>query len=259
MYNTEPKAAGKSLLLPPVWEPAGAAMFAGKPAFIIGGASSVGQYGAARPPIPQPSISHSAHPAIQIAKLAGFSPIITTASLHNTALLHALGATHVLDRHRAPADLLAALPALTRGAPLEFAYDAISLPDTQPLAYAALAPGGRLVIVLHDRIPAALKAAPESAGKVIAHTFGNVHAPDNRAFGEAMFAQLEGWLAKGVIKVRRGAARAPAYAPVPPSGGGPGWVPQKLTALFAAQQRRGAAEWAGRHSRRPGEDGGGQS
>lgn len=45
MYNTDPKAAGRSLLLPPCWEPEGAATFSGKPAFIIGGASSVGQYG----------------------------------------------------------------------------------------------------------------------------------------------------------------------------------------------------------------------
>ena len=32
---------------------------------------------------------------IQFARLAGFSPIIVTASLHNTELLRSLGATHV--------------------------------------------------------------------------------------------------------------------------------------------------------------------
>ena len=138
--------------------------------------------------------------AIQIAKLAGFSPIIATASLRNTPLLQSLGATHVVDRNLSPAEILASLATLTEGKPLEFVYDAISLPDTQPLAYEALSPGGRLVITLHDCIPAALKK--EDDGKTIAHAFGNVNAPPNRACGEAMFTQLGGWLAKGDIKVR---------------------------------------------------------
>ena len=38
------------------------------------------------------------HPAIQFARLSGFSTIIATASPQNTTLLKSLGATHVIDR-----------------------------------------------------------------------------------------------------------------------------------------------------------------
>ena len=65
-----------------------------------------------------------------MAKLAGFSPIIATASPRNAALLKSLGATHVLDRALPTDAALAELAKLTAGAPLGFAYDAISLADT---------------------------------------------------------------------------------------------------------------------------------
>ena len=211
LYSREPEAAGKSLALPPVWEPEGAAAFAGQPALVIGGASSVGQYGALLPfprPLhtlcmPSPLTRTYLPPAIQIAKLAGFSPIITTASPRNTALLESLGATHVLDRALAPAALLDAIAAITAGAgaPLALAYDAISLPDTQALAHAALGPRGRLVLVLHDRLPADARAQGARDGKAVVHAFGNVHAPGNRACGAELFAHLGDWLEKGVIKV----------------------------------------------------------
>ena len=42
---------------------------------------------------------------IQLSKLSGFNPIITTASLHNTDALKEIGATHVLDRNL-PSDAL---------------------------------------------------------------------------------------------------------------------------------------------------------
>ena len=47
---------------------------------------------------------------IQLAKLSGFSPIITTASLKNTDFLKSLGATHVIDRN---ADLPSSVKAIT--------------------------------------------------------------------------------------------------------------------------------------------------
>ncbi|KAI0661825.1 GroES-like protein [Cubamyces menziesii] len=169
-----------TLRLKPVWEESGTSEFAGKPVFIIGGASSVGQY------------------AIQIAKLAGFSPIIATASPHNTSLLTSLGATHVIDRSLSDEAILTKLPELTGGKPIELVYDAISLPETMPLAYQALAPGGGLVIVLADVIPAELKK--EGDEKRIAYVFGNVHSPENRACGVEMYKRLTEWLEKGIIK-----------------------------------------------------------
>ncbi|TFK82430.1 GroES-like protein [Polyporus arcularius HHB13444] len=179
LYNQDPNT-DKSLRFTPPWAEGGTTQFAGKPAFIIGGSSSVGQY------------------AIQIAKLANFSPIITTASAHNASLLTSLGATHVLDRVLPASTILAELPRLTEGKPIEFVYDAISLTDTQSLAYQAVAPGGAVVLVLPEVIPAELKK--EGDGKKVSGVFGNVHHPDNRKCGEELYARLTEWLEKGIIK-----------------------------------------------------------
>ena len=43
LYNHDPN--GKSVNFPAPWEEGGSTKFAGKPAFILGGSSSVGQYG----------------------------------------------------------------------------------------------------------------------------------------------------------------------------------------------------------------------
>ncbi|EEB92959.1 hypothetical protein MPER_08453, partial [Moniliophthora perniciosa FA553] len=58
----------------------------GKPVLVIGGSSSIGQY------------------ALQLLKFAGFSPIITYASGHQTKYLKALGASNVVDRTRVAVD-----------------------------------------------------------------------------------------------------------------------------------------------------------
>ncbi|TFK79449.1 GroES-like protein [Polyporus arcularius HHB13444] len=185
--NTDKSALGlrlpdthRSLRFTPPWAEGGTSQFAGKPAFIIGGASSVGQY------------------ALQIAKLANFSPIITTASPRNGSLLTSLGATHILDRTLPTSAILAELPKLTAGNPLEFVFDAIASADTQALAYQAVAPGGSVVVVLPENIPAALKK-PEDKKKV-SGVAGNVHFPQNRKCGEELFARLTEWLEKGIIK-----------------------------------------------------------
>ncbi|KAH9921196.1 GroES-like protein [Epithele typhae] len=180
MYHNNPNAKGRSLMLPPPWVPEGATMFAGKPIFILGGASSVGQY------------------AIQVAKLAGFSPIITTASPRNRELLRSLGATHVLDRALPDAAVLAELPRLTSGRPIPLVYDAISLPETQTLAYRALADGGGLVVVLPSEIPDGLRKAGD--GKTVAASYGSPYLAEHRAFGEEVYAWLGEWLETGVIK-----------------------------------------------------------
>ncbi|OSC97725.1 GroES-like protein [Trametes coccinea BRFM310] len=179
LYNQHPNYP-KTLRLKPIWEEGATVESAGKAALVIGGASSVGQY------------------AIQVAKFAGFHPIIATASPHNAIYLMSLGATHVVDRSLSHDQILSKLPELTGGKPIEFVYDAISLPETMPLAYQALAPGGALAIVLPDVIPAELKK--EGDNKRIAYVFGNVHAPENRACGVEMYKRLTEWLEKGVIK-----------------------------------------------------------
>ncbi|KAF8510033.1 hypothetical protein JB92DRAFT_2728841 [Gautieria morchelliformis] len=65
-------------LIPP-WEPTGKDKYKGQ-GMLIFGSSSVGQF------------------AIQLARLSGFSPIVVTASLHNSDLAKSLGATHLIDR-----------------------------------------------------------------------------------------------------------------------------------------------------------------
>ncbi|KAJ7442698.1 chaperonin 10-like protein, partial [Mycena galericulata] len=74
LLAAQPVGAG----LNPTFDPK--VSFAGQPAFVFGGSSSVGQY------------------AIQILKSLGYSTIITYASAKHTAHLKSLGATHVIDR-----------------------------------------------------------------------------------------------------------------------------------------------------------------
>ena len=139
--------------------------------------------------------------AIQIAKLSGYSPIITTASLHNEPLLKSLGATAVLDRKLPASTIISEVQKLAGGKPVEYVLDAISVTDTQLLAYDALAPGGTLIILLDEQIPTAKK---QQAGhsKRIVHGWGTAHVPENREIGVELFSRLTEWLRTGVIVVR---------------------------------------------------------
>ncbi|KAH9894859.1 GroES-like protein [Cubamyces lactineus] len=181
LYNHDPNSGTADLPAP--WEEGGTTACSGKPVFILGGASSVGQY------------------AIQMAKLSGFSPIITTASLHNETLLRSLGASHVLDRSLPPAEIKNEILKITKGKPIDLVYDAISLADTEPLAYDVLAPGGVLVIVLPDVIPAEFKK--EGDNKKVVLAMGNVHMPQNRKVGADLYAHLTEWLRTGKVVPNR--------------------------------------------------------
>ncbi|KAI0366170.1 GroES-like protein [Pilatotrama ljubarskyi] len=168
----------KSVALPAPWEEDASTQAIGKPILILGGASSVGQY------------------VIQVAKLSGFSPIITTASSYNEDLLKSLGATHVIDRTLSPAAILLELPKLTGGKPLDLVYDAVSLPETQSLGYDALAPGGTLLLVLPEAIPSEKKAGGD---KRVMTVLGNFYLPENRTLGAELYKRLTAWLKEGVV------------------------------------------------------------
>ena len=134
---------------------------------------------------------------IQYARLSGFSPIVTTASLHNTSLLKGLGATHVLDRNL-PADQLIAEATKIAGGPFEVVYDAVSLPDTLPVAYALTAQGGSLVVVL----PAdELQKKAKDDGKFVHNAQGLFVAPANHDIGRSLLDALPSLLESGDIKV----------------------------------------------------------
>ena len=88
-----------------------------------------------------------------------FSPIIATSSLKHTAFLKSLGATHVLDQVLSLETILAEVAEITKGMPLEYAYDSVSDKSTQCMVYEALASGGGLVsvfpnseVLLTDRV-----------------------------------------------------------------------------------------------------------
>ncbi|PCH39325.1 GroES-like protein [Wolfiporia cocos MD-104 SS10] len=164
----------------PPWEENGSGRYAGQPIVIFGGASSVGQY------------------VIQVAKLAGFSPIITTASLTNADYLRGLGATHVLDRKLSAEQLKAQVSSIT-SASIQIVYDAISEADTQVAAYDLVSSGGTLVLVLANSIP----ESKRTSDRKIVNVFGNVNAPDNRATGASLYKQLTRLLENGSIKPNR--------------------------------------------------------
>jgi len=171
LYAQQPE--GLAYLAP--WEEGGRGKYAGQPIVIMGGASSLGQY------------------AIQLARLSGFSPIITTASLHNSELLSSLGATHVLDRKLSTAALKEAIANIT-SIPITLAFDAVSLPDTQQTAHDILTAGGILTTVTPPVV------ANKSDDKVVQLVQGWFHPPQNREMGKRFMSVLTQWLADGTIK-----------------------------------------------------------
>ncbi|GLB40684.1 putative alcohol dehydrogenase GroES-like domain [Lyophyllum shimeji] len=89
----------------------------------------------------------SADRVIQLARLSGFSPIITTASSKHADYLKSLGATNVLDRSLSLESLQAEIKKLTN-TPVDIVFDAISSKETQQTGHDLLVPGGHLVTVL---------------------------------------------------------------------------------------------------------------
>ncbi|KAF8138741.1 chaperonin 10-like protein [Boletus edulis] len=170
-YAEHPRGIG----LTPPFETGGLGKYANQPIVIMGGACSIGQYG------------------IQLAKLSGFNPIITTASPKNQDLLHSLGATHVFDR-KLPANALKDQVTNVINAPIRYIFDAVSLPETKYAAYNLLAPSGTLALV-HNFFP-----ENEAKQKKILMVYGSFHIPENRALGVKFATALTTWLAEGKIK-----------------------------------------------------------
>ncbi|CAE6465719.1 unnamed protein product [Rhizoctonia solani] len=119
----------------------------GKPLLILGGSSSVGQFG-------KHTFANAFHlhlnygAAIQLARIAGFSPIVTTASSQHAEFLKSLGATHVFDRNADVRTLHSVF-----STPVALVFDTVSEEGTQLLAFDVLtAPspvsGARLIVLL---------------------------------------------------------------------------------------------------------------
>ena len=134
-----------------------------------------------------------------MAKLSGFSPIITTASLHNADFLRSLGATHVVDRKLPPEKLKEEVRAIAADKPLDVIFDAVGVPETQLPAYELLAQGGTLALVLYPAIPAERIDPGKRAFKV----WGESMFPEeNRIAAARFYKKLPAWLEEGAIKVR---------------------------------------------------------
>ena len=140
---------------------------------------------------------------IQLARLSGFSTIVTTASPRNAEWLRQLGATHVLDRNLSEATLQAEVKKAVPE-PFEIIYDAIGVPETQNFTVDLLAPGGTLALVLEP----AIKAERLISGEQVFQVHGNLNVPANRALGTSLFSRLPDLLRDGAIKVSLSATDA---------------------------------------------------
>ncbi|KAL0570055.1 hypothetical protein V5O48_011910 [Marasmius crinis-equi] len=135
----------------------GRVQFTGQPAVVIGGATSVGQY------------------AIQLLKFAGFSPIVTYASIHHTEFLKSLGATHVLDRKTIAIDEVPAEVKKITDEPVKIIYDA------------------------KKRVTPHSQTDPVES-KPIHNTSGDLHVESARPFGRVLSKNLTQFLEDGTIK-----------------------------------------------------------
>ncbi|EIW83024.1 GroES-like protein [Coniophora puteana RWD-64-598 SS2] len=170
LYQPPPLGLGYQ----PLWE-GGRGKYQGLPILIIGGSTSVGQY------------------AIQLVKLSGFHPIITTASLHNRKHLESLGASHVLDR-KASLDTLAAEIKNITNIPLDVVFDTFASPETQKAGYDLLSPEGCLV-----RVQPQAFEPDEGSKKRILGVVGTVYENENREYGEKLFSNVTQMLVDGDI------------------------------------------------------------
>lgn len=143
-----------------------------------------------------------------MAKLSGFSPIITTSSSHNEAYCKAAGATHVIDYTKVPyGPLFADAVASITTAPIKVIWDCIAHEDSQLACWSILAPSGTLV----EAFPAPTPKIGEDGfvdkdGRKVIGVFGTVYndavGGDTR-LGKALFAALEGMLRDGDLKPTR--------------------------------------------------------
>lgn len=149
---------------------------AGQSIVILGGSGSVGQY------------------AIQLARIAGFATIITTASPKYTDYLKSLGATHIVDRTLPTESLALEIFKINGDQASNCILDGISSAETQQMGYDILAPGGYLVIVSADLIKTKVE------GKAVGRVQGFVHLDFNYDATTTLYNNFTPLLEEGAIK-----------------------------------------------------------
>jgi len=173
LYGAQSEGGGAGYI--PPFEESDHGKYSNEPLFIVGGSTTIGQF------------------AIQLGKLSGFSPIITTASPHNSDLLKSFGATHVIDRKLDQDAIVAEVRKIT-SEPIKLIFDAISIPTTQGVAYDILASGGQLILSLQPTIN---KLTDD---KRVVNVRGSVHFPIHQEFGAKLFSHVTNWLESEAIK-----------------------------------------------------------
>lgn len=154
--------------------------------------------------------------AIQLAKLSGFNPIITTCSKSNESYCLSAGATHVIDYKTVPYTSLAShITSNITSKPFKVIYDAVSTEDSQAASWSILSDteglgskagtGGKLVITLPPAksISSELdeKQLAKNGSKSASWAYGNGNGQPTQADANKLARALEGWLIEGKIKV----------------------------------------------------------
>ncbi|KAJ7676437.1 chaperonin 10-like protein [Mycena rosella] len=178
MYGQPPHGAG----LVSAMSPGGRGKYAGQPIVILGGAGATGHF------------------ALQLARLSGFSPIITTASLKHESFLKSLGATHIIDRSLPDTDVVNAVAALAPT--LSVVFDTISTKETHELGFEILKDSKKYSKgdkTLLEIIPIPIAEA-EKEGINVYMGWATSEWPQYNALSKEMYSSLEGLLADGTIK-----------------------------------------------------------
>lgn len=182
------KASGHGLT--PPWDDGGKEAGKGKAIVILGGSSSVGQY------------------SIQLAKLSGFSRIITNSSAAHVEHLRGLGADVVLDRSKQsePSDFATAIGEL----PLAFVHDAISIKTTLLLGVkviqATKTENTHVYAVQANADDEVKKQGEQEPKTSVKPVLGLGSKPELRYLSEALLKNLggeDGYIAKGVFQPNR--------------------------------------------------------
>lgn len=151
--------------------------------------------------------------AIQLAKLSGFNPIITTSSPSNAAYCTSAGATHVVDYHTVPytsnhgPSLASHITSNITTKPIRVIYDVVSTEDSQRACWDILSDdSGKMSITLElaksIREEMTENGVDSKVGrKGIYAAYGNANAEGMHEDGNRLAVALEGWLREGKIKV----------------------------------------------------------
>ncbi|KAG2074189.1 GroES-like protein [Suillus decipiens] len=103
------------------------------------------------------------------------------------------GATHFFNRNLSGEQLKRAISKVT-DSPIKLIYDAISLPETQSVAWELLANDGTLIVTLFASVK-----EDEGKERKVVHTFCNPHTPQNEELCRSSWALVEKWLSEGTM------------------------------------------------------------